>query len=41
MTNKPKMDKPSDPLVPIYEYIKRIDECVKYATDTETAYMSE
>jgi len=41
MANKRKMDKPFDPSVPIYIYFKRIDECIQYATDAETMYMSE
>jgi len=41
MANKRKMDEPFDPSVPIDVYFKRIDECVQYATDAETAYTSE
>ena len=41
MVNKRKMDEPLDPSVPIDVYFKRIDECVQYATDAETAYTPE
>ena len=41
MANKRKMDEPLDPVAPIDVYFKRIDECVQFATDAETAYTSE
>jgi len=41
MTNRRKMDEPLDPSVPIDVYFKRIDECVQFATDAETAYTPE
>ena len=39
--NKRKMDELMDQLVPIDIYFKRIDECVQFATDAETAYTPE
>ena len=41
MANKRKIDEPLDPAAPIDVYFKRIDECVQFATDAETAYTSE
>ena len=41
MANKRKMDEPLDPSFPIDIYFKRIDECVKFSTDDETAYTPE
>ena len=41
MNNKRKMDEPLDPSAPIDVYFKRIDKCVQFATDTETAYTPE
>ena len=41
MANKRRIDEPLDPLIPIDVYFKRIDECVKFATDEETAYTPE
>ena len=38
MANKRRMDEPLDPSVPIDVYFQRIDECVQFATDAETAY---
>ena len=41
MHNKQKMDEPLDPSAPIDVYFKRIDECVQFITDAETAYIPE
>ena len=35
------MDEPMDPSEPIDVYFKRIDKCIQFAADAETAYTSE